>query len=174
MPRPRNRSVTPANTQRRTPYTVCDLHVLDNRIRRALAVIQSSPGLDLDDIAANLNLSASRLRHLFKAQIGLSPGQYIKLLRLERAKSLLESSFLTVKEITGRVGASDVSHFVRDYKAVYGETPSNARAGRVSDGLRASGNSRLLQQLPPKNGGANSLKAVHRTGRELSVVIGQT
>jgi hypothetical protein len=43
---------------------------------------------------------------------------------MERAKNLLESSFLSVKEIAYRVGMNDESHFVRDFKATYGSSPS--------------------------------------------------
>ena len=51
---------------------------MDGRIQFALELICSSPDYDLKSVAAKLNLSTSRLRHLFSAQIGLSPGQYIK------------------------------------------------------------------------------------------------
>ena len=138
-----------ANAQAYIGGFVCDMRVTDDRIQRALDLIRSSPGFDLIDVAATLNLSASRLRHLFKNQTGLSPGQYTKVLRLERAKSLLESTFLTVKEIAARVGANDVSHFVRDYKATYGHTPTNARTRWVSHDTRPSGNSRQFQLLFP-------------------------
>jgi hypothetical protein len=50
--------------------------------------------------------------------------RYLRLLRMERAKDLLESSFLSVKEIGFRVGLTDESHFVRDFKATYGLSPS--------------------------------------------------
>ncbi len=57
----------------------------------------------------------------------MSPKHYLRLARLEQAKELLEHSFLRVKEITALVGVNDVSHFVRDYKALYGHTPSQTR-----------------------------------------------
>jgi len=81
----------------------------------------------VSDIAADLNLSSSRFRHLFKQELGLSPKRYLKLTRLNRAKKLLENSFLRVKEITTVLGVNDVSHFVRDYKAFYRQTPSQTR-----------------------------------------------
>ncbi|MGH9906870.1 MAG: helix-turn-helix domain-containing protein, partial [Pyrinomonadaceae bacterium] len=40
---------------------------------------------------------------------------------------LLETSFLSVKEITHSVGLNDESHFVRDFKAVYGFPPTRYR-----------------------------------------------
>jgi len=75
----------------------------------------------------SVHLSASRLRHIFKSQVGTTVPKYLKLLRLRRANDLLQTTFLEVKEIATCVGINDVSHFVRDYKTVYRETPSKTR-----------------------------------------------
>jgi AraC-like DNA-binding protein len=53
---------------------------------------------------------------------------------MERAKYLLETSFLSVKEITYSVGLNDESHFARDFKKAYGVPPTNYRA-LFNDGL---------------------------------------
>ena len=47
---------------------------------------------------------------------------------MERAKNLLESSFLSVKEIAFQVGLNDESHFVRDFKSTYGFSPALYRS----------------------------------------------
>jgi hypothetical protein len=47
---------------------------------------------------------------------------------MERAKDLLESSFLSVKEIAYQVGLNDESHFVRDFKSTYGFSPALYRS----------------------------------------------
>jgi transcriptional regulator GlxA family with amidase domain len=39
----------------------------------------------------------------------------------------LEHSFNQVKEIAFTVGCADLSHFVRDYKLLFGESPSESR-----------------------------------------------
>lgn len=100
----------------------------DPRILWALELFEKKASARVSDVAANLNLSSSRFRHLFKQELGLSPKHYLKLRRLKQAKKLLENSFLRVKEVTTIVGANDVSHFSRDYKAVYRQTPSQTRA----------------------------------------------
>lgn len=61
----------------------------------------------------------------------MSPGQYLKALRLEKARGLLEATSLSVKEVRARVGMQDQSHFVRDFNRVYGVTPSQYRAQRT-------------------------------------------
>ncbi len=78
-------------------------------------------------MAKSVNLSPSRLRQLFKTETGMSPIQYLKHLRAKRAAYLLQSSFLTIKEVAFQTGSGDVSHFVRDFKKHYGLTPSEFR-----------------------------------------------
>jgi AraC-like DNA-binding protein len=57
----------------------------------------------------------------------MSPSQYVKQLRLSYARQLLEKSTLSVKEVMAAACLNDFSHFVRDFKAMYGMTPSKAR-----------------------------------------------
>ena len=83
--------------------------------------------LTIDEIAQSVELSCSRVGHLFKSEFSMSPGQYLKLLRVEKARELLESTSLRVKVIMVRVGIQDQSHFTKDFKKVYGLTPSKYR-----------------------------------------------
>lgn len=84
--------------------------------------------LCLSEFAQSVNLSVWRLCHIFKSDVGMPPMRYLRLLRMERAKDLLESSFLSVKEIAYRVGLNDESHFVRDFKSTYGSSPALYRS----------------------------------------------
>jgi transcriptional regulator GlxA family with amidase domain len=100
----------------------------DARIRRAIELLESVQIVALEDVAIELNLSVSRFRHLFKKELGMSPLHYARRGRLQKASFLILNSFLSIKEIAYRVGFNDVSHFVRDYKAHFGHTPSESRA----------------------------------------------
>ena len=84
--------------------------------------------LSLAELAQSVNLSVWRLSHIFKSDVGMPPIRYLRLLRMERAKNLLESSFLSVKEIAFQVGLNDESHFVRDFKSTYGFSPALYRS----------------------------------------------
>jgi len=84
--------------------------------------------LELEDLARYVNLSSSRLQHLFKTNMNVSPSQYLKGLRLWEAKGLIEDTFLRGKEVRAKVGIRDDSHFVRDFKRVFGCTPVEYRA----------------------------------------------
>ena len=99
----------------------------DPRIQRALDLLQENRVPQSDNVAMALNLSSSRFRHLFKEELGISPHHYLTSVRLRRARELLKNSFLRVKEIAALVGVNDVSHFVRDYKMLFGETPTQTR-----------------------------------------------
>jgi AraC-like DNA-binding protein len=103
----------------------------DKRVMKALELLKESSldaQLHFSDIASSVHISGSHLRHLIKREIGMSARQYVKMVRLKRARELLESSFLSVKEVMSSVGMSDISHFVREYKSVFGCTPSQSRA----------------------------------------------
>ena len=81
----------------------------------------------LDEMALLVNLSPSRLRHIFKADTGLSLKQYQKQLRMQKARELLEDSFLSIKEIMLQTGILDRKHFARSFKNMYGTTPTEHR-----------------------------------------------
>jgi transcriptional regulator GlxA family with amidase domain len=82
-------------------------------------------------LAASVNLSPSRFRALFMAQIGLPPAVYLRRLRLRRARLLIERTFLSETAVMGLVGYSDPSHFARDFRRQHGASPSAFRG----DGL---------------------------------------
>ena len=100
----------------------------------------------LSELAQVVNLSVWRLSHIFASEVGISPIQYLRQLRMERAKYLLDTSFLRVKEIAHQVGLNDESHFTRDFKKTYGEPPSHYRVrarGRELNELRNQNKSDL-------------------------------
>lgn len=89
--------------------------------------------LTVAGLARSIQLSRSHLYYLFKREIGMSPKQYLKMLKMEKARGLLESSLLSVKEIAAKVGYDDDSHFMRGFKRTYGLTPSEHRARFLPD-----------------------------------------
>lgn len=83
--------------------------------------------LTLEELARHVNLSPSRLRHLFKEETGTSPARFLKTLRLEKAKALIEGTFLSLKQIMVKVGIRDRRHFAEDFKKAYGSAPAGYR-----------------------------------------------
>ena len=104
--------------------------LVDKRVEKIIQMMREDVRgeLSLGEFAQSVNLSVWRLCHIFKSDVGMPPIRYLRQLRMERAKDLLESSFLSVKEIAYQVGLNDESHFVRDFKATYGFSPALYRS----------------------------------------------
>jgi AraC family transcriptional regulator len=79
--------------------------------------------LKLGEIAAIAQISPYHFLRLFKQSTTLTPHQYILRRRVERAKSLLQHSQLSIAQIAVRVGFADQSHLTRYFKRVTGMTP---------------------------------------------------
>ena len=107
--------------------------ITDLRIVEAVRFVESNYARDLDftNLAATLNLSPSRLRQLFKQQTSTSFGKYLRQVRMQRARHLLETSFLKIKQIAEQVGIGDTSHFVRDFEKQFGMSPAQYRKSRL-------------------------------------------
>ena len=108
---------------------------MDHRVQKVIRLINQSPTREmrLSDMAESVNLSSSRLYQIFKTEVGVPPTRYLKLLKMKMAKELLENTFLSVKEIMSRVGASDESHFMRDFKREYRMTPTQYRTHHLNN-----------------------------------------
>jgi len=102
---------------------------LDRRIHVVVMLLEgnSHKHIAIEDVARLVNLSTGRLAHLFKSEMQISIQQYVTQLRLAEAKRQLESSFLSIKEISASVGFSNVTRFVVCFKNLVGATPAHYR-----------------------------------------------
>ena len=80
--------------------------------------------LSLEEIAERVNVSKVKMSKLFKAQMGCCYIDYLTRLRMEKARTLLEETDLSVKEILSAVGYIDKANFSKKFKAYYGISPS--------------------------------------------------
>ncbi|RIQ13738.1 AraC family transcriptional regulator [Jiangella rhizosphaerae] len=96
---------------------------------RVADVVEARLGdpLTVDDLAAAAALSPFHFARAFKASTGLAPHEYVTSRRMERAKSLLLTSRLSVPEVAYAVGLSNVSHFRRMFRRHTGFLPSDLR-----------------------------------------------
>jgi len=103
--------------------------VMDYRVERLLAKIHSdfSQASNIKQMAESLGVSVSYLQHLFKKEVGQSLAKYIKDLCLQRARELLETTNLSIKEIRVKAGITSKAHFFRDFKQKFGSTPTEYR-----------------------------------------------
>ena len=102
---------------------------MDRRVELVIEQIETDVAYvwDTARLAADVNLSASRFRHLFKEETGMTLTQYLRERRLERAEVLLRTTFLSIKEVMLESGLTSMSHFVQYFKRRYGVAPSTYR-----------------------------------------------
>ena len=80
--------------------------------------------LSVEELAAHLNLSRSHLYRKIKALTGKTVSEFIRRIRLERAKQILERGNLSISETCYKVGFSSPSYFSKCFKAHFGVLPT--------------------------------------------------
>ena len=105
---------------------------IDERITWTVSQIDKrlADPLDVTDLATSVNLSPSRFAFLFRRDMGMSPARFVRARRLDRARELLETTFLSVKEVMVSVGFNDASHFTREFRRHHGLGPRDWRTAR--------------------------------------------
>ena len=93
----------------------------------------SDPEISMAAIAESFDLSTTRFSLSFKERMGMTPLDYLTLLRSARARELLEETDLTIREIGAQVGYYDSGSFIRRFKQVTGMTPLQYRHNRSGD-----------------------------------------
>jgi len=88
------------------------------------------PTLCLADVADSVGFHPDHLGRLFRKQLGLTPMQYLKRLRMNRAVLLLQHSALPIGEIAQEVGFADPLHFSRVFRSQTGQCARDYRQGR--------------------------------------------
>ena len=99
------------------------------RVRQAQQYIEQhfTEEISVAEVAATFFVSASHLTHSFHDQVGYSPKQYIKLLRLSYARELMETTDLPVSDVAVKCGFADVNNFIRAFRQTYATPPGKWR-----------------------------------------------
>jgi AraC family transcriptional regulator of arabinose operon len=103
--------------------------VLDSRVRAAMDYLcqNYTHNLSLNQLGAVVGLSGSRLGHLFRKQVGLTPVQFLERQRLERACRLLEFSARPIHSIAEELGFENPFYFTLRFKRQLGQSPRDYR-----------------------------------------------
>ena len=70
------------------------------------------------------SLSRRRFNELFKACFGLTPNKYLTSLKIEYAKKLISTNYLSISQISEMCGFSDIYYFCKVFKNETGTTPA--------------------------------------------------
>lgn len=102
---------------------------VDHRIARVMAFFERdiSRSASLDELSSIAGLSLSQFKALFKKETGKSPGEYLRDLRMEKAKALLVNTDYPIGLVAELVGYTDASAFTHRFSSHFGFPPRNLR-----------------------------------------------
>ena len=116
----------------------------DYRIRKVLEALEHNPAKSVPDLASLVNLSRSRLGHLFKLQMGVDLSHFLANQRLEKGAELLQRTELSIKQIAVIVGYHHASSFGRGFQNKFGLTPAEFRRKHRME-IESLGNDRIMR-----------------------------
>ena len=101
------------------------------RLERALKYLNQhyQQKLDVEQLAQLANMSPSSFHRNFRQMTSTSPIQYIKKIRLTRARQLLTDQGIKVKQAANQVGYDSPTQFSREFKRYFGLSPQECAKG---------------------------------------------
>lgn len=115
-------------SQETKPVQEMELSKDDERFFRKLERIVNTrlrnPNLNIDIIAAQFGIGRTNFYRKVREVTGMSPNDYLRKCRMERAAELLNNSEVAVSEVCVQVGIPDAQYFSRVFKMFYGVSPS--------------------------------------------------
>ncbi len=99
------------------------------RVAAAIRVMEQhvDDTLNIEQVAAQLDLSVRMLEYLFRDTMNLSPAAYYRRLRLQIARRMVVDTRLQLQEIAIRTGFNSLSSFSRQFKNHYRQSPGECR-----------------------------------------------
>ena len=102
-------------------------NITSQELKNEILKSYSDPNLNFEKICAKLYVSYSYARRLFKAIENDTMVNYLKKVRLERARKLLKYTGYSTKEISIMCGFSNYNYFLRQFRSYYGKTPKEIK-----------------------------------------------
>ena len=99
----------------------------EKRLEPAMEVIKdrfSDNALTVSELASVCGISEVYFRKLFQSKFNISPKDYLIRMRMEYAKSLLETGQITVSKVAELCGYAEPCHFSREFSKYFGVAPS--------------------------------------------------
>lgn len=105
----------------------------------------------VSELAKATNMSRSNLLRKIKKETQLSASQFIRNIRLEKGKELLEATELTISEISYDVGFGNTSYFIKCFRELYGVPPGEIRKQPTEVAEEVIASETTLAAETPKN-----------------------
>ena len=114
---------TPDDTRLKASNSV---HSENEIIRRAQQYVSAHirEKLSVPTVARMVDVSPSYLTALFHKNLQISPGEYIRRIKLQESKQMIRENSMNFSEIAAALQYSTVHHFSRQFKDKFGITPT--------------------------------------------------
>lgn len=110
---------------KKIPVTSMDEKFLE-KVMEAVETNMGDPDFNMEKFGQQVALSRMQLHRKLKALTNQSPGDFLRSMRLKRAKGLLESRAGNVSEVAYEVGFNNLSYFSKCYKEEFGILPNES------------------------------------------------
>lgn len=97
------------------------------KLRQLLEENLSETDFNVKKLSSDLNISTTHLYRKLKALTGLSPVEFIRVFKLQKACEMLSNTSQSIKEIGYGLGFNNLSYFVKCFREQFGVTPSAYR-----------------------------------------------
>jgi DNA-binding response OmpR family regulator/nitrogen-specific signal transduction histidine kinase len=104
----------------------------DDFVKKVTQVIEAhftDEQFTVEQLCKQVYMSHSQLHRKLEALTGCSPNKFIRMIRLNRATTLLKDPSLSISSIALECGYNDPGYFARVFKQEYGITPQEWRVG---------------------------------------------
>ena len=112
------------------PGEIAAVSLDDIFLQKSTAIVTahiSEPEFDIETFAHEIFLSRTQLQRKLKAITNMAPSDFLRHLRLQRAKELLEKNSGTIAEIADAVGFNNHSYFAKCFQEQFGLPPNQFR-----------------------------------------------
>ena len=87
----------------------------------------ANPDFSVENMSRKMHMSRASFYRKFKGLTGISPGDFLRKARLQKARKVLLEEDTAINEISIEVGFQSVSHFRKSFKEEFGKTPGEWR-----------------------------------------------
>jgi len=90
--------------------------------------------INIKEVADKFSLSREHFTRAFHGETGTTPARFLRDLRLQTARHLLQGTRMTLREVAGQSGFGSSTHFCRAFKNAFGHSPKSLPSPQLIPG----------------------------------------